>query len=206
MALETAAAGQLPSPPDSTQHSHCGQAIRDPEVSYRGLLLLTAAKFLFILFPPVVCGASGRVLSEVTKLRDRRFGTPDAGAGPRPGRRGRREAGTHHRAGDAPLTATAVRLGRTRSHPVFGAVTRYALVYCVFVYCAFASGRRCTGGGVRRVRAGRYGTSRVSGNRRKPGPLRLPVPRPAGSADRAPLRAVVTRILVFTSVNRINFK
>jgi hypothetical protein len=33
MALETAAAGQLPSPPDSTQHSHCGQAIRDPEVS-----------------------------------------------------------------------------------------------------------------------------------------------------------------------------
>jgi hypothetical protein len=84
MALETAAAGQLPSPPDSTQHSHCGQAIRDPEVSYRGLLLLTAAKFLFILFPPVVCGASGRVLSEVTKLRDRRFGTPDAGAGPRP--------------------------------------------------------------------------------------------------------------------------
>jgi hypothetical protein len=65
MALETAAAGQLPSPPDSTQHSHCGQAIRDPEVSNRGLLLQAHGGEIFVYlsyFRPWYAGHRGGYL------------------------------------------------------------------------------------------------------------------------------------------------
>jgi len=169
MALETAAAGQLPSPPDSTQHSHCGQAIRDPEVSYRGLLLLTAAKFLFILFPPVVCGASGRVLSEVTKLRDRRLAS---GAGPREARvPGTGPGSTGNRGGRCVLgRADPVSPGLRRGNAVRASILRFRLLRFREVGGA--------GGGVRGSR--RAVRHKPGYNRRKPGPLRRPGPASRG--------------------------